>query len=293
MTTKMVTPMKPYKLTLILIISTIVSLTLAACAPTSSESSSTSPSSNEQTLTSLSSSTPEAKSSKSAPNDGSVYILKKITHYDDDGKLVYTQTRSFDEHGNTTMVTYTEGNNDNKGSESVTVNENYSDFTDEGYAQTITSDYGKVTRSYHKDDSKLVEETTPKEGEPFTTTYEFYPTGILKSKTEVAKQDEDTTTTTTTTYYENGYLASVETSGGKDYFASYSWTFDAIGNPIDYRKYVKGTGGDYYYYVETDEYGNIASINDTEDGHAIYEYEYQKISSPSKAAFVDAMAKEI
>lgn len=285
--------MRTQKLTLTLIISAVFSLTLLSCATTSSTSSSTPVESNEQTLTSVSSSSLEVKPSEDAPDDGSVYLLKKVTSYDDDGNIVYTQKRSFDAHGNVTKVTYTEGG-ETEESQAVTVSEDYSDFTDDGYAQTITSEYGKVTRSYTQEDGKLIEKTTPEEDEGSTTTYEFYPSGILKSKTEVTKQDEETTTTTTTTYYEQGYIASIETTGGKEYFASYTWTFDAIGNPIDYHKYVKGNGSDEsYYYVETDGKGNIASINRAKDGQAIYEYEYQKISNPSKAAFVDAMTKEI
>lgn len=226
--------------------------------------------------------------------NNSVYICKKTTHYNEDGIVDWFQNCSLDNQGNVTKIVRTEPAPSNNEHDDVTTVEIRSNFTDTGYPQKVKVNKKETTYSYTEEDGALIEKAKTGKNNPVITTYEFYPTGVLKSKTEEKQHGDDKKpTTTTTTYDENGYISTHTVTGEDTYSASYTWTFDAANNPIEYYKDIEDSFEDEFYWVENDEHGNIASINRPEDGQVVYEFEYQQILNPSDAAFIDAKTKEI
>lgn len=275
-----------------------LTLGLAACgtsgAPESSSSASSNQSSSSAAAASSSESSDSSSSAAKTEDDGSVYVWTKTVSYDENGNVTFTDERALDEKGNVTKVTTTifdseEGSEDRTDSTVVSEHLNINEY---GYPSSIKSPNSETTYKYTTEDGKLIEEATfesdvDKDETPLITTYEFYENGGIKTKIE-----ESGKSTITTNYDENGYVQSTKAVSDVPYEVSYSWTFDASGNPTDYTKTVKNDGSDdsIKFLVKTDANGNIISIND-EKGQPIYTFEYQKISNPSLAAIADSFEK--
>lgn len=182
----------------------------------------------------------------------------------------------------------------------------YSDFTPEGYPQTLvqTAEGGTAVQTstskttYTMENGRATTARTVTE-EGFTTmesTYTYHANGKIRSQTDRIDLGSQAVLNTTT-YDENGLplQQSVEnsfsgSSGSTATKASYEWTFDTAGNPAGYTLTTSNSDGlasTTEYQVKCDDHGNIVRVLDAQ-GNTVSEIEYVQIDNPSTYVWLQA-----